>query len=231
MANLLTCTCKACGENFRPKKRDRATFCGRSCAYAYQALMAAISSPPSYLVGRPLCDACGSRFSTKHSSVRFCMECRAGNYAVARANMSDAHERECFECKASFTTTYGDKRTRFCCSECGRRNARRVRKGIKRAQRYGAMTEAINAMTVFQRDGWICQICGVETPMSLRGTNDDRAPEVDHVVALSMGGNHLYANVQCLCRRCNHTKAAIERPAGDLPPGVSISYRDEGPAG
>jgi 5-methylcytosine-specific restriction endonuclease McrA len=62
---------------------------------------------------------------------------------------------------------------------------------------------------VLDRDGWRCQMCGVKTPKRLRGTFDDRAPELDHRVPMAMGGGHVWDNVQCSCRRCNAAKNAM----------------------
>lgn len=67
--------------------------------------------------------------------------------------------------------------------------------------------ENVNPIKVFERDKWKCQICGVKTPRKLRGTLDDRAPELDHVMPLSLGGAHSYMNTQCACRKCNAEKS------------------------
>ncbi|WP_369598523.1 HNH endonuclease [Sinorhizobium meliloti] len=70
-----------------------------------------------------------------------------------------------------------------------------------------AYVERVDPIKVFDRDKWKCQICGVKTPRKLRGTMDDRAPELDHVMPLSLGGAHSYMNTQCACRKCNREKS------------------------
>jgi 5-methylcytosine-specific restriction endonuclease McrA len=77
---------------------------------------------------------------------------------------------------------------------------------IRRRMRSGARFEPVNMLQVFERDGWKCKACGCDTPAHLRGTFDDNAPELDHVVPLRDGGEHSYANTQCLCRVCNTLK-------------------------
>jgi hypothetical protein len=62
---------------------------------------------------------------------------------------------------------------------------------------------------VFNRDGWRCHLCGITTFEAKRGTFHPRAPELDHLVPISRGGAHAYANVACACRRCNRTKRAL----------------------
>jgi endogenous inhibitor of DNA gyrase (YacG/DUF329 family) len=48
----------------------------------------------------------------------------------------------------------------------------------------------------------------VPTPKSLRGTFVDNAPELDHIIPLSLGGTHTKSNTQLLCRKCNRIKGA-----------------------
>jgi 5-methylcytosine-specific restriction endonuclease McrA len=86
-----------------------------------------------------------------------------------------------------------------------------------RARRFGAPRDySIKPLLVFARDGWRCQLCGCATPQSLRGSTHPHAPELDHIVPLSVRGGpgHVWTNVQCACRRCNSQKGA--RPLGQL---------------
>ena len=66
--------------------------------------------------------------------------------------------------------------------------------------------EPVDAYIVLERDGWICQCCGVEAPRHLRGTNHPLAPEIDHVLPLDMDGPHTEENCQCVHRKCNKEK-------------------------
>ena len=83
-----------------------------------------------------------------------------------------------------------------------------------RARKYGALFVPVNPKSIFERDRWICQLCRAKTKPSARGTGDDLAPELDHIVPLSQGGAHVSSNLQCACRRCNGQKGA--RPLGQL---------------
>jgi hypothetical protein len=78
-------------------------------------------------------------------------------------------------------------------------------------------TSLAKAQRVWKRDGWRCQLCG---------SNDDLV--VDHVIALSMGGNNDEANLQTLCATCNRKKAANERPPQERRRIVSIRLTDAG---
>lgn len=75
----------------------------------------------------------------------------------------------------------------------------------KRARRYGVPYEYINNLKVFRRDGYICGLCG-EPALAWVTWQHDLAPELGHIVPLSRGGGHLYANVRCEHRRCNGLK-------------------------
>jgi len=118
--------------------------------------------------------------------------------------------RPCKECGAVFTPEYGNKKRDFCSDLCGHKNARRQRKQKERARMRGAKFEGVNAMEVFARDGWRCQLCKAKLKRKDRGTFKDMAPELDHIVPLSKGGEHSYRNTQCVCRKCNSDKGSNE---------------------
>lgn len=99
-----------------------------------------------------------------------------------------------------------------------KRNSRRRRRALgleesrthrSRARRCGVPYEPINFRAVWERDRGRCQVCLVETPWRLRGTCDDRAPELGHIVPVARGGGHLYSNVQCECRACNGKRGVL----------------------
>lgn len=88
------------------------------------------------------------------------------------------------------------------------RQRKRIDKAKRRAVERGATAHRIDPLDVFARDSWKCQLCGIATPRRLRGQMVDAAPELDHIVPLAVGGQHVWANVQCACRKCNGLKGA-----------------------
>jgi 5-methylcytosine-specific restriction endonuclease McrA len=84
----------------------------------------------------------------------------------------------------------------------------RVSTSIRRARQRGANSERFDPMDVLNRDGWICQLCGIKTLKSQRGKSSSRAPVVDHIIPLALGGEHTRRNVQCACYKCNAAKGA-----------------------
>jgi 5-methylcytosine-specific restriction endonuclease McrA len=78
--------------------------------------------------------------------------------------------------------------------------------GRKSANKRRAITkqvfvEAVDPRVVFERAKGVCGICGESVEMTSRW-------EVDHIVPISKGGSHCYANVQLAHRRCNRSKGA-----------------------
>ena len=124
--------------------------------------------------------------------------------------------RPCSHCGKAVGYSGGRPRL-FCSSSCLRSDMKRRpeciesdkaqrkrRKAIQRGAKVGA---PFTYKQVFDRDGWRCQMCGVNTPERLRGTYKKNAPELDHIVPLSKGGEHSYTNTRCLCRSCNAWKS------------------------
>ncbi|WP_425566396.1 HNH endonuclease [Nonomuraea roseoviolacea] len=78
---------------------------------------------------------------------------------------------------------------------------------MRRALEYGSAVEAFANVEVFERDGWLCQLCGdpvdreADFPHPLY-------PTLDHIVPLSKGGEHSRANTQLAHYRCNLMKGA-----------------------
>lgn len=234
-----TRVCEQCGVSFvmrspsgkaRRGEVQEGRFCSRACSaetvriYATEAeaQRAAIARkreraglPP---IGheRP-CDICGSSFPITSVRSRLCSDaCRAEDSRVSslasnqRRDERDRSLRPCRGCGAIFAPEYGDKRSAFCSSACREALEDRIKRGVNRARAAGCKTEPIDPLVVLNRGGWRCYLCGEETPQSLRGTWDPRAPEVDHIIPLAAGGDHSYANTACACRECNHAKGASE---------------------
>ena len=137
------------------------------------------------------------------------------------AALSRTH-RICQRCGRPFTKPVLRPGAFALCPDCrvtNKRESRRKtrqrngRKAAQRARRRGLPYERCGPIAICTRDKWHCQLCGVATPRRLRGTNDRRAPEIDHIIPLSVPASpgHVWSNVQCLCRRCNIKKGATIR--------------------
>lgn len=180
--------CLSCGKMFKPKRAGRTKACSRECGFKVQGKIRKI----------------------KNTGGRVWVRTNRNAPVVIKREKAD-HPPEpslCTRCNSFYYRV--KKRQRICSDECleeGRLQSRRKAKSLRRARIRGAnKAEAVDPFKVFDRDGWRCQICFMKTPRSKRGLIDDRAPELDHIVPLSKGGDHTYANTQCACRNCNVKK-------------------------
>ena len=79
----------------------------------------------------------------------------------------------------------------------------------RRARERAAFVEDVDRTVVFERDDWTCRIC--DEPLARDAVHPDPlSPTVDHVVPLSRGGKHSYANVQSAHFLCNVLKGCRE---------------------
>lgn len=195
-----TYQCRVCGEDFNPKRAGRTKFCSKTCVgrwLSYRAEIARTSGRVSVIVALAHCTSCG-RLHRKRS---------APDGTCAPACASRARDpRPCSECGNMFVPTYGNKRRTYCSKSCSRRASNRVSKSARRAKARALPSEPVNPIAVFERDGWKCRLCGIDTPRGLRGTIAANAPELDHIIPVSKDGPHTYENVQCACRKCNNEK-------------------------
>jgi len=181
------------------------------------------------------CYVCGKELGPRPGQSSFCQSCKDALGSAANSADGKGYSREflrdrisgrtCRVCGELFTP-YNDSST-VCSSKCGRqtpeykaarkeykqteafKRQKRIENRKRRARKYNnGPLDSIDPIDVFDRDGWRCRICGVYTPKSLRGTTEDRAPELDHIVPLAAGGTHTLDNVQCSCRACNSEKGA-----------------------
>jgi 5-methylcytosine-specific restriction endonuclease McrA len=159
------------------------------------------------------CEVCKCLFISKVKNGKVCsVACRVEyrrrlSFSQNVKKSNRIGDRICPECGEVFFIIYGDKRRAFCSKECSYKVSRRIGRSSRRAKFKEADYENIDPLEILTRDNWICQICGVPTPYSKRGTVEDDAPELDHIIPISKGGGHTRANTQCLCRKCNHKKS------------------------
>lgn len=67
--------------------------------------------------------------------------------------------------------------------------------------------ESFRNVDVFERDGWVCGICGGDVDRDLVWP-DHMSASLDHIVPVSKGGTHTLDNVQCSHFICNSLKQA-----------------------
>lgn len=215
--------CLHCAKDYKPKTADRIHYCSRDCSFAAQqvtkkqnAERRQIENPPFSSVWFKLCECCSSTYTAKREKQAYCSDgCRKTLMRDKSLNSyqikyeQEVNARELVVCKCCKVEFKPIGRSIYCSLKCSRKYAKRIFRAKygnnhrKRARAFGVHYESINKQKVFDRDGWRCQICGANTPKSRMGTYKLNAPELDHRVPMSKGGDHIWSNVQCACRDCN----------------------------
>ena len=74
----------------------------------------------------------------------------------------------------------------------------------RRTGGYGPVywVSAVVRSGVYERDGYVCQLCGEPTDPGA-GPNDDLFPSLDHIIPQSKGGEHTPDNLRTAHRVCN----------------------------
>lgn len=212
--------CLGCGITFRRRtnSRNQGKYCSRECAFdnnvqgrlvSLENREIAASFSVSYSVYRTICCDCGTWVTSKGGRLR----CEPCSIAHKRDRQDELRgivrtNRTCPECGTIFIPPYGRGGALYCSNDCSSKRNKRIGRSRRRARERNAANDNVDPIAVFNRDGWRCQMCNVRTPHKLRGTHEHNAPELDHIILLSKGGEHSYQNTQCLCRSCNMSKGA-----------------------
>lgn len=202
--------CECCSRTFLPsrgasKAAGPQRFCSKACGVwkTREVMVASLIQREAALYRRWSRAAAKRAQEVAPSPTRVCRDCGA------EINHQPWITR-CAECRANAAKQVRERRKATPAYRAGKS----AYKARRRARLKAAMVERFDPFDVFERDKWRCHICGIKTPKRLRGTYEDNAPELDHVVPLAAGGEHSRHNTACACRKCNIEKA--DRPLGQL---------------
>ena len=147
-------------------------------------------------------DACSVEDGRKRSRLRY--ESRTGTRLVPLGS-----KRSCKHCGRAVGDEANTGRGRSSCDECNILSGQFK----DRARKYGVRYVHFNKTEVFERDGWVCQLCS--KPVLRRARRNKatqrlhpRTASLDHIVPLSKGGDHCMQNTQCACLECNVRKGS-----------------------
>jgi 5-methylcytosine-specific restriction endonuclease McrA len=81
----------------------------------------------------------------------------------------------------------------------------------QRAKHYGVCYVRFRKDVVYERDGYVCQLCDKPVLRTVKYRLKDgkihmRSPTIDHIIPMSRGGNHEISNCQTACFGCNCKK-------------------------
>ena len=121
----------------------------------------------------------------------------------------------CHHCGKPYRTNVWVGRRKYCCLACSNQayarteQAQEVRREAmqrRRARMRGAFVQRVRRLTIYERDGWYCQICGKSVDRT-KQVPHPLAPTIDHILPLAQGGTHEPRNVQCAHFLCNSRKS------------------------
>lgn len=160
------------------------------------------------------CAVCGTGFLSRQRDAKVCSKpCRSRAEYARRISTGEFPEPDrrwingrCRRCSEWFTvraSSANATRSRHCSERCRLGHKNELRRAVLR----DAYVADIDRTAIFERDGWICQLCFRPTERAAQ-VPDLLAPTIDHVIPLAVGGTHEPANAQCAHYSCNSAKGA-----------------------
>jgi 5-methylcytosine-specific restriction endonuclease McrA len=195
---------------------------------------------------QPRCKECNAVFLPSaryaHQQVFCNMQCKrryhhraeitSGRRFVAASMRQET--KTCLYCKSEFRTSRSVKT--HCSRTCSLKDRAWKPEGMKakgvrarytqrrrEAQRNG--DKDLTTYTIWKAESGRCRACSKQTidpttPRKLKPAKRDAWASLDHIVPLSSGGTHTWANAQLLCYPCNsgkvHTDAALYGRGGQI---------------
>lgn len=169
---------------------------------------------------RAICSCCGMSFDVQGARGPRPGHCDSCTRKPPRSPRPERPTilRDCLECATEFVAWHPIKK--YCSVECQHlasdrswtkkrertyNDASRSRDARRRALKTHPGAEKISAREVAERDAWICGLCSRIIDPALRWPHPSSLT-VDHIHPLSLGGQHIMANVQAAHAECNTRK-------------------------
>ena len=215
--------CEHCGTEYAANEPDQ-RFCTQRCGHKHvhgesetrhcEICVTATFTVPRSSKKRTCSRACGFELQRLN---------RGWAPKVEKWPSSKIYFIDCVQCGKAATVRNAHRKA--CSPECSklRRNATqlaymnnryaqvrprvidRVHRG--RTRRAEIPAERIDIRYLGRRDKWTCQLCKLPVkPFADCGKRDPLSPSVDHIVPVTLGGPHIYANVQLAHLECNRAK-------------------------
>ena len=192
---LTDATCKNCRKQLTRKQKK---FCSYECFHISQRIVKGTIR---------VCVVCGSDFEPRVKRYQCCsLECSSIKGGRTKATKPrERIQKDCEICGTQFEYRYfGGANFPKYCEVCKTRiEADRTRRR-RWVTKYAALEKIID-LHIYERDNWMCQICGEHVNEHIRWP-DPMSSSLDHVVPISKGGEHIENNVQLAHLGCNSRK-------------------------
>lgn len=207
--------CMNCGNlapaNAGPGRQRK--FCDGNCWAAYwRKTRNAVSE--SHRTGM-ICAQCGEPFTGKRNDQKFCMRTCAARYKALHADEYAKRESRaglcprftciCRTCGNSFRASYAKCKK---CPPCHEAYETLGKNHWARAKRFDVEYDStITRTEVLDLGAWHCKLCDTPIDRLAEYPKDfDEYGSIDHITPMSLGGAHVWANVQAAHLGCNIEK-------------------------
>ena len=187
--------CETCGS---PVGFRRQRYCGDECRPTSRG--GGRSTAPLLSRRRTVfCAFCAVEYETCNSAKKFCSALCEGRSRTGVALSVYLSPKGCERCGTEFAGGRADRR--FCSRKCqaGWNQEKR------RARKRGLTVEVVPRLVVFERDGYLCHLCGLLV--------EGEPPVLDHVIPIadSLCPGHVWENLATAHARCNMSKNSRTR--------------------
>jgi hypothetical protein len=160
--------------------------------------------PPLAIEQIKKCDFCGKQFTAKKRDRRYCPDSYCSQKAYQQrkkeGNLLPTHfEFSCHGCGKDFTAKKAE--AKWCSKKCANRHWGNLRARQARSP----LLEAYADREIFERDNWVCHLCGLPIDSSV-SRMDPAGATIDHVIPIAKGGKDWALNVKAAHRSCNLKK-------------------------
>lgn len=196
-------SCLWCSVTFRPAT-GKQKFCRKECAMA-----SGVDGRKRFTVNCEVCDTAFKSRTGNHTKTcsSDCSKKLQQQRRLEQRKLAFGPPRTCRQCAKVFTWNtefWIDYCSKACRTEA-RAEAKKRDSHVRRARKAKATIEHFGPTYILKRDNYICQACGVKTKPKEK-PNHPLYPNVDHIVPLSVGGEHSKKNCRCVCTSCNSKK-------------------------
>lgn len=196
-----------CGAEYRYTHSKQRT-CGRTCGLELRRREGTLRKKwPTTRVYFPQCLECGAVFTARRPEARLCSDdCRASRRVAWRAK--DKRRPPVDWVRRCACGVAIDRHRQKCdaCIEANRRAARQRKRKADKARHRGIKSEPYTLIEIAERDRFKCGLCRRKVPMN-RAVPHPKAPTIDHVLPIAVGGDDTRANVQLAHFQCNVRKS------------------------
>lgn len=211
--------CEFCGDEFtvrRWEKRRLGKTCSKPACHWYAVASTGRARTKLYCdLTWSQCPTC-QRWDSRGRRCSSCPDPRVVQARLARVRRRALYLMDaittgvCRRCGGPFVARK-TSRQQFCSKVCGRRAVAANRKHLEREAGVlgskGRRNVSITIGDVAGRYGWRCALCSRPVDRTLLHPHQ-QAATIDHILPISLGGRHEWANVQLAHHGCNRKRGA-----------------------